>query len=163
MSCCYISRLGHRDTETKSSVSKTVAFKVSVGSSCPFSSSSAVSISLSLSLALCVWVHSFPQGVVSNREELISKVVLAPYGSGIRGVGPRKKQKRDGKRRLEERRRKGEKRRNVKERNYFGVKYCHIAAGQRGQMKGEEEGEEGGGVNARERRRRRGLQKANTL
>ena len=39
----------------------------------------------------------------------------------------------------------------VERRNYFGggLPYCHIAAGQRGQMKGGEEGEERGGKGRR--------------
>lgn len=97
------------DTETKSSVSETVAFKASAWCSCPSSSS------------LCVRVHSSPQGVVSNREELISTVALAPCGFGIRGVEPgRSKMRRGG---------------WVAWRNYFGGRFAILRRGRVGRWK----------------------------
>lgn len=99
------------DTETKSSVSETVAFKASAWCSCPSSSSS----------CLCVRVHSSPQGVVSNREELISTVALAPCGFGIRGVEPgRSKMRRGG---------------WVAWRNYFGGRFAILRRGRVGRWK----------------------------
>lgn len=106
-SCLYISCFGLRDTETKSSVSKTVAFKVSVQSQCP-SSSSFISVSLSL------WVHSFPQGVVSNRGADIKGCVSPLRVQDQRG---RVRKRQNEMRREEERRRKenrgGERRREI--------------------------------------------------
>lgn len=99
------------DTETKSSVSETVAFKASAWCSCPSSSSS----------SLRVRVHSSPQGVMSNGEELISTVALAPSGFGIRGVEPgRSKMRRGG---------------WVAWRHYFGGRFAILRRGRVGRWK----------------------------
>lgn len=71
---------------------------------------------LLLLLSISVWVRPLlPLGVMSKREELISKVAPAPCGSGIRGV-----ELRGGKVRQEEAQRR-------EKRDYFQGKICHIA------------------------------------